>query len=249
MRNAVARVRAAEPDTAIIVGYEDQAQNDWQSLFKLVQGTSRAARQYYEPDGNVYAVAVGTSFYGCFAPESIDLSFSATAFPGSRRARRTFPTRSTRPAPRTRRRRPAGRARAQGLDAHPPRSGPRSSSPAASPSSRTSRPTRPGRSWGARRASSACTRTSPTSGSRSGAEVHALTNFPNGPRALDACRAPSAVRSSAWRSGPSRPTSCPALTTSGSAARRRTRAAGPSLCGYQTGATPSSRCRSRSCAC
>ena len=77
-----ARVRAAEPDTAIVVGYEDQAQNDWQSLFRLVQGHIEGGPEtYYEPDGNVYAVAVGTSFYeSCFAPESIDLSFSATAF-------------------------------------------------------------------------------------------------------------------------------------------------------------------------
>lgn len=82
MRNVVARVRAAEPDTAIVVGYEDQAQNDWQSLFRLVQGHIEGGPEtYYEPDGNVYAVAVGTSFYeSCFAPESIDLSFSATAF-------------------------------------------------------------------------------------------------------------------------------------------------------------------------
>ena len=82
MRNAVARVRAdhpthwlicaqvvarvaAPPEPDIIVGYEDQAQNDWQSLFKLVQGHIEGGPEtYYEPDGNVYAVAVGTSFYG-----------------------------------------------------------------------------------------------------------------------------------------------------------------------------------------
>lgn len=82
MRDVVVRVRAAEPDAAIVVGYEDQAANDWQSLFRLVQGqVAGGPATYYEPDANVYAVAVGTSFYdSCFAPGSLDLSFSATAF-------------------------------------------------------------------------------------------------------------------------------------------------------------------------
>jgi len=82
MRSIVAAVRAVEPSCPIVVHYEDQSQNDWQSLFKLVHGDMpNGPRTYMDGSiGNVYVLASGTSFYQqCFAPESIDLGFCATA--------------------------------------------------------------------------------------------------------------------------------------------------------------------------
>ena len=82
MRSVVQAVRAAEPRAPIVVNYEDQAANDWQSLFKLVHGNMPNGPQTYM-DGtvdNVYVLASGASFYEqCFAPGSIDFSFCATA--------------------------------------------------------------------------------------------------------------------------------------------------------------------------
>jgi indole-3-acetate O-methyltransferase len=82
MRSVVQAVRAAEPDAPIVVNYEDQAANDWQSLFKLVHGDMPNGPQTYM-DGsvdNVYVLATGASFYeACFAPGSVDFSFCATA--------------------------------------------------------------------------------------------------------------------------------------------------------------------------
>jgi hypothetical protein len=81
-RVLVKAVRAEEPSSPIVVSYEDQAQNDWQSVFRITQGTLPNGPPCYL-DGsvdNVYVVASGTSFYNqCFAPDSIDFSFSATA--------------------------------------------------------------------------------------------------------------------------------------------------------------------------
>lgn len=82
LRAVVKAVRAAEPAAPILVHYEDQSQNDWQSLFKLVGGTMPSGPATYM-DGsvdNVYVLASGASFYQqCFAPTSIDLAFCATA--------------------------------------------------------------------------------------------------------------------------------------------------------------------------
>ena len=78
----VGAVRAAEPAAPIVVHYEDQAQNDWQSLFALTQGELAGGPRTYM-DGaidNVYVLASGASFYRqCFAPGSVDLAFCATA--------------------------------------------------------------------------------------------------------------------------------------------------------------------------
>ena len=71
MRNLVATVRAAEPESAIVVVYEDQASNDWASLFRLTEG---------EAVDNAFVVASGTSFYNqCLPASTVDLGFSATA--------------------------------------------------------------------------------------------------------------------------------------------------------------------------
>ena len=84
MRSLVAQVRAAEPAAPIVVAYEDQAQNDWVSLFHLTQGSLPAEVQpptYLDGSvDNVYVLASGTSFYNmCLPPGSVDLAFSATA--------------------------------------------------------------------------------------------------------------------------------------------------------------------------
>ena len=82
LRKVVRAVRAAEPKATIVVNYEDQPGNDWQSVFHLTQGSLPNNPPTYL-DGsidNVYVLASGCSFYQqCFAPESIDLAFSATA--------------------------------------------------------------------------------------------------------------------------------------------------------------------------
>ena len=82
IRSVVEAIRAVEPEAPIVVHYEDQAQNDWQSLFKLVHGDLPGGPQTYMDGsfGNVYVLATGASFYQpCFAPASIDFAFCATA--------------------------------------------------------------------------------------------------------------------------------------------------------------------------
>ena len=82
LRTLVAHVRAADPVAPIVVAYEDQAQNDWASVFHLTQGSLPNGPPTYL-DGsvdNVYVLASGTSFYNqCLPPASVDFSFSATA--------------------------------------------------------------------------------------------------------------------------------------------------------------------------
>ena len=82
LRTLVAHVRAADPGAPIVVAYEDQAQNDWASVFHLTQGSLPNGPPTYL-DGsvdNVYVLASGTSFYNqCLPPASVDFSFSATA--------------------------------------------------------------------------------------------------------------------------------------------------------------------------
>lgn len=83
MRAIVASVREAEPEAPVVVHYEDQALNDWQSVFQLTSGAlpSPSVPTYMDGSvGNVYVLASGASFYErCFAPGSIDLAFCATA--------------------------------------------------------------------------------------------------------------------------------------------------------------------------
>ena len=82
LRQVVATVRAAEPRAPIVVHYEDQAMNDWQSVFRLTHGDLPGGPATYMDGsvGNVFVLASGASFYQqCFAPASIDVAFCATA--------------------------------------------------------------------------------------------------------------------------------------------------------------------------
>lgn len=82
MSAVVAQVRAAEGlSTPIVVAYEDQTNNDWNSVFRRVHGQIPSpVESYLKKDSNVFALAAGTSFYqACFPAGSIDVSFSATA--------------------------------------------------------------------------------------------------------------------------------------------------------------------------
>ena len=38
MHEIVALIRAAEPDTPVVLAYEDQPQNDWTSVFRRLLG-------------------------------------------------------------------------------------------------------------------------------------------------------------------------------------------------------------------
>lgn len=82
MCNIVRAVREAEPRAPIVVHYEDQALNDWQSVFQLTSGALPGGPKTFM-DGsvdNVFVLASGASFYEqCFAPGSIDLGYCATA--------------------------------------------------------------------------------------------------------------------------------------------------------------------------
>ena len=85
LRTVTAAVRKAEPDAPIVVHYEDQAQNDWQSVFHLTQGSLPGfdhAGTYLDGSiGNIYVVASGTSFYNqCFAPASSGPSSFSEAY-------------------------------------------------------------------------------------------------------------------------------------------------------------------------
>lgn len=82
MNAVVAQVRAAEGQaTPIVIGYEDQTNNDWNSVFRRVHGLLPSpVKSYMQDETNVFALAAGTSFYqACFPAQSIDVSFSATA--------------------------------------------------------------------------------------------------------------------------------------------------------------------------
>jgi indole-3-acetate O-methyltransferase len=82
MHKLVGLVREHEPDTHISLVYEDQASNDWTSVFRRLQGDISAAgeQSIIERFPNLSISATGVSFYQpCFPPASIDLMFSATA--------------------------------------------------------------------------------------------------------------------------------------------------------------------------
>ena len=257
MRNVVARVRAAEPDTAIVVGYEDQAQNDWQSLFKLVQGHIEGGPEtYYEPDGNVYAVAVGTSFYeSCFAPESIDLSFSATAFHWLTSCPADIPD--------------ALHSACTADPATKKAFGERARKDWTHILSKRAAELKPGGqlvvanfatdengSFLGRTPGKQCMHSnfSDLWLKVAGAEVHALTNFPNEYRALDACRAAfeNPFVGLALRSIETDVVPCPYREEWVSGPKTDARAAAESFAVWISNfrrPTPSSRCRLRSCVC
>lgn len=76
---AIAAVRASAPKRPVSMVYTDQPRNDYNALFRLVQGSERAERPLSELDG-VHVFASATSFYRqILPPETLDLGFSATA--------------------------------------------------------------------------------------------------------------------------------------------------------------------------
>jgi hypothetical protein len=83
LKHLVAKVRAAEPDTPIVVLYEDQASNDWNSVFARVHNRLVGAEPSFLADGarNVFAMASGESFLRQITPDAtVDLGYSSTAF-------------------------------------------------------------------------------------------------------------------------------------------------------------------------
>ena len=89
MNKLIQTVRKYEPDTHIVLMYEDQAGNDWTSVFRRLQGDIAVPDEPSILDRfpNVSIAATGVSFYRpCFPPESVDLMFSATAMHWLRKA-------------------------------------------------------------------------------------------------------------------------------------------------------------------
>ena len=81
MYAVVERVRAKLPNKPIFIWYEDQAQNDFKSLFLRMHQLIDGPPSYLTDFDNVYCMASGTTFYQqCFPDNSVDLGFSATAF-------------------------------------------------------------------------------------------------------------------------------------------------------------------------
>ena len=78
-------IRRDYPDLPIWLHYEDQATNDWKSLFLLVHGLVKAADSssmisIKKLFNNVSVSCCGTSFYElCFPPCSLQFIYSATA--------------------------------------------------------------------------------------------------------------------------------------------------------------------------
>jgi len=98
MHKIVDMIRTKEPDTPVVLAYEDQPQNDWTSVFRRLlgeipsqagfdHGGDNAAEAILDRYDNVTMVATGASFYrNCFPPGSVDLMFSATAMHWFRRS-------------------------------------------------------------------------------------------------------------------------------------------------------------------
>lgn len=79
VRAAIAALRAAAPQRPVAVVYTDQPRNDYNALFRLVQGAGENDPSRPEWDG-VHVFASATSFYRqILPPETLDLGFSATA--------------------------------------------------------------------------------------------------------------------------------------------------------------------------
>ncbi len=67
--------------------YEDQLGNDWNRLFRNINGCNPSLhpinnhKYYLEMHKDVYPMAIGTSFYNQFTPDdSVDLAFASTTF-------------------------------------------------------------------------------------------------------------------------------------------------------------------------
>lgn len=94
MHELVGLIRSVEPDTPIVLQYEDQPQNDWTSVFRRVQGEIESRGGVGEDAKKtgsrlgimdrfplVTSVGTGVSFYKtCFPRASVDLMFCSTAF-------------------------------------------------------------------------------------------------------------------------------------------------------------------------
>mmetsp|Transcript_46846 Transcript_46846/g.71649 ORF Transcript_46846/g.71649 Transcript_46846/m.71649 type:complete len:345 (+) Transcript_46846:2-1036(+) len=92
MHKLVEHIRKSEPNTHVVLSYEDQPMNDWTSVFRRLQGeiASDPGLDVHTGMGSLPCImdrfegvtiaATGVSFYKpCFPPKSIDLMFSATA--------------------------------------------------------------------------------------------------------------------------------------------------------------------------
>ena len=89
MHKIISKIRDDEyhKHTPIQILYEDQASNDWNSLFNNVQNRNNNkiqinANEYFtEQFDNIFVLISGSSFYEqCFVSNSIDFIFSSTAF-------------------------------------------------------------------------------------------------------------------------------------------------------------------------
>lgn len=86
MTKVVEAVREKSPDQEIVLAYEDQAINEWKSVFKHALGDIPVHDAYGETFTtpyalkNVFVLACGVGFHTqCFASNTIDLGFSSTA--------------------------------------------------------------------------------------------------------------------------------------------------------------------------
>ena len=88
MHKIISRIRTDKHHkyTPICIHYEDQPNNDWNSLFNNVQNRNNNKIQldpngyYTEQFDDIFVLVSGTSFYQqCFLPNSIDFIFSSTA--------------------------------------------------------------------------------------------------------------------------------------------------------------------------
>lgn len=86
-RNIFEKIREQQSTLPIWLHYEDQATNDWKSVFALAHQLSQslqgsdstivALKRYFD---NVFITGCGTSFFErCYPPRSIHFGFSATA--------------------------------------------------------------------------------------------------------------------------------------------------------------------------
>jgi len=74
------KIRETHADLPISVWYEDQAQNDFKSLFLRLHGYIPGPPSYLLDFEHVNVMASGTTFYKqCFPPETVDLAYCATA--------------------------------------------------------------------------------------------------------------------------------------------------------------------------
>lgn len=84
LKELIATVRAAEPDSPVVVIYEDQSTNDWNSVFARVHNRLPHAEPSFlhagAGAGRVFVYACGESFYAqCTPASTIDFGYSSTA--------------------------------------------------------------------------------------------------------------------------------------------------------------------------